>query len=86
MKSPQKEMEDGVWLIKDGKTTLVLSAKDLGGIPNGITLSPDEKWLYLSAFKKMMRYAVWAGPHGVHLAVGQAVGNHQPAYTRGRAK
>jgi len=58
MKSPQKEMEDGVWLIKDGKTTRLLSQQQLGGIPNGITLSADEKFLYLSAFKKMMRYAV----------------------------
>src|SRR5512146_1015285 len=45
-KRPLKEMEDGVWLIKDGKTTKVLSDKDLGGIPNGITLSADEKYLY----------------------------------------
>lgn len=58
-KSPLKEMDDGVWLIKDGKTTRLLSDKQLGGIPNGITLSADEKFLYLSAgFKRMVRYVV----------------------------
>jgi gluconolactonase len=57
-KSPQKEMSfNGVWLVKDGKTTLVIDDKTLGGFPNGITLSPDEKYLYLtSSFTKMMRY------------------------------
>ncbi len=30
----------------------------LGGIPNGIVLSPDERWLYLTALSKMMRYEV----------------------------
>jgi len=60
-KSPQKEMADGVWLIKDGKTTRLLSDAQLGGIPNGITLSPDGRYLYLSAgFARMMRYPVEA--------------------------
>lgn len=58
MKSPQKEMQDAVWLIKDGKTTQLVTDKQLGGIPNGVTLSADEKFLYLSAFNKMMRYPV----------------------------
>jgi gluconolactonase len=58
-KSPDKQMADGVWLIKDGKTTRLLTDTQLGGIPNGITLSPDGKYLYLSAgFSKMMRYPV----------------------------
>jgi gluconolactonase len=35
----------------------LIDDKALGGFPNGITLSPDEKYLYLtSSFKKMMRY------------------------------
>jgi gluconolactonase len=57
-KSPQKELSfNGVYLVKDGKTTLLIDDKTLGGFPNGITLSPDEKYLYLtSSFKKMMRY------------------------------
>ena len=57
-KSPQKELSfNGVYLVKDGKTTLAIDDKTLGGFPNGIALSPDEKYLYLtSSFTKMMRY------------------------------
>ncbi|HTC54205.1 MAG TPA: SMP-30/gluconolactonase/LRE family protein [Steroidobacteraceae bacterium] len=58
MKSPVKELQDAVWLIKDGRTVQLLTDQQLGGIPNGITLSADEKYLYLSAFNKMMRYVV----------------------------
>ena len=58
MRSPSKELQDAVWLIKDGKTTQLLTDMQLGGIPNGVTLSADEKFLYLSAFSKMMRYVV----------------------------
>jgi gluconolactonase len=58
MKSPLKELQDAVWLIKDGKTTQLITDQELGGIPNGVTLSADEKFLYLSAFNKMMRYVV----------------------------
>jgi hypothetical protein len=37
----------------------VLSGADLGGTPNGIALSPDGKWMYLStANRQMRRYAV----------------------------
>ncbi|MEJ1963429.1 MAG: SMP-30/gluconolactonase/LRE family protein [Gammaproteobacteria bacterium] len=57
-KSPLKELANGIWRIKDGKTTRVLSDKELGGIPNGITFSPDEQYLYLTAGSKMMRYEV----------------------------
>jgi gluconolactonase len=59
-RSPDKQMENGVWLIRDGKSTLVLPAATLGGIPNGVALSPDERYLYLSALQKMMRYEVKA--------------------------
>jgi len=57
-KSPLKEMPGGIWRIKDGTATRVLSDAQLGGIANGITFSPDEKYLYLTAGRKMMRYAV----------------------------
>jgi gluconolactonase len=57
-RSPDKQMPNGVWRIKDGVSTLVLSAEALGGIPNGIALSPDERWLYLTALAKIMRYEV----------------------------
>ena len=56
--SPDKQLENGVWLIRDGESRLVLSAADLGGIPNGVALSPDERFLYLTALQRLMRYAV----------------------------
>jgi len=58
-KNPDKQLQNGIYRIKDGTTTLVLSASDLGGIPNGIALSPDGRWMYLStANRTMRRYAV----------------------------
>lgn len=56
--SPDKEMPNGVWLIRAGKSRLVLDRDALGGIPNGVALSPDECYLYLSAFSRIMRYEV----------------------------
>lgn len=56
--SPLKELQNGVWLWKNGKTTRLLTRAALGGPPNGIALSPDEKYLYLSATPKLMRYEV----------------------------
>jgi gluconolactonase len=60
--SPDKELENGVWLLRDGQARLVLSAESLGGIPNGVALSPDERWLYLSAglSAQLWRYEVLA--------------------------
>jgi gluconolactonase len=58
--NPDKQLENGIWLIKDGTSTLVLDAKVLGGIPNGIALSPDEKTLYATAGSKINRYDVKA--------------------------
>ena len=58
-KNPDKQLQNGIYRIKDGKTTLVLSGADLGGIPNGIALSPDGKWMYLSTSgRRIRRYAV----------------------------
>jgi gluconolactonase len=58
--SPLKELPfNGVYLVKDGTVTLLVDDKALGGFPNGITMSPDEKFLYLSSgFTKMWRYEV----------------------------
>jgi len=58
--SPLKQLPfTGVYLIKDNKVTLLVDNTALGGSPNGIGLSPDEKYLYLtSGFKKLMRYEV----------------------------
>jgi gluconolactonase len=58
--NPDKQMPNGIWRIKDGKSTMVLDATVLGGIPNGIVLSPDEKYLYANAGQRMMRYEVKA--------------------------
>jgi gluconolactonase len=49
----------GVFLLKDGNVKLLLTAEQLGGIqPNGLALSPDEKYLYLTADRKLKRYEV----------------------------
>jgi gluconolactonase len=60
-KDPQRELPFyGFYLIKGGKVTLLGSDKDAhGGIPNGITLSPDEKYLYVtSGGRRTMRYEI----------------------------
>lgn len=57
-RSPDKQMPNGIWRIKDGESRLVLGADALGGIPNGIAFSPDERYLYLTALQKLMRYEV----------------------------
>ncbi|HVQ16883.1 MAG TPA: SMP-30/gluconolactonase/LRE family protein [Vicinamibacterales bacterium] len=58
-KNPDKQLQNGIYRIKDNKTTLVLSSADLNGIPNGIALSPDGKSMYLSTSgRQIRRYAV----------------------------
>lgn len=57
------EMPDSVFRLKDGKVTMVVSREQLGAEPNGIALSPDDKYLYLSAGTmspdpRIMRYPV----------------------------
>jgi gluconolactonase len=59
-KSPRKELPNAIWLIKNGQTRMVLDGKALGGTPNGIALSPDERYLYLTAGRKLKRYEVRA--------------------------
>jgi gluconolactonase len=84
--SPLKEMEDGVWLIKDGKTTRLLTDKQLGGIPNGITLSADEKFLYLSAGSRMVRYVVKSDDtlaEGTPFTEGAGIGDGMRVDSRG---
>ena len=58
---PLAQMPDSVWRWKDGEVTLAVSREQLGAEPNGIALSPDDKYLYLSAGTispdpKVMRY------------------------------
>jgi gluconolactonase len=57
-RSPLKQMPTNVWLWKDGKVTMVLAQESLGASPNGIVLSPDEKYLYLTAGRRLKRYEV----------------------------
>jgi gluconolactonase len=45
-KNPDKQLPNGIYRIKDGQSTMVLDAMVLGGIPNGVVLSPDERYLY----------------------------------------
>jgi gluconolactonase len=62
-KDPNRELPFyGFYLIKDGAVTLLGSDKDAhGGIPNGITLSPDERYLYVtSGGRRTMRYDIQA--------------------------
>ncbi|MEJ0005465.1 MAG: SMP-30/gluconolactonase/LRE family protein [Steroidobacteraceae bacterium] len=59
------QMPDSVWKWKDGKVTMVVSREQLGAEPNGIALSPDDKYLYLSAGTlspdpKVLRYTLSA--------------------------
>jgi gluconolactonase len=59
--SPARELPfNGFYLVKDGKVTLLGGDKDQpGDFPNGITLSPDEKHLYVTAGpRKTLRYDV----------------------------
>lgn len=85
------QMPDSVWRWKDGKVTLAVSRSELGGEPNGIALSPDDKYLYLSAGTgsadpKMMRYPVNAdgslGP-GELFTHGHGIGDGMKADSRG---
>jgi len=56
--SPLKELDNGVWLVRNGQTRRLLNRTQLGGAPNGIALSPDEKYLYLTAGHAVKRYEV----------------------------
>jgi gluconolactonase len=49
----------GVFAVKDGKTSLLANDEQLGGMPNGLAFSPDEKFLYVNGGDKgIMRYEV----------------------------
>jgi gluconolactonase len=57
---PKKELPfNGVYLLKDGQVRLL--AQDLGN-PNGVALSPDEKFLYVNSTvdRKVFRFDVGA--------------------------
>jgi gluconolactonase len=58
--SPAREIPyNGFYLVKDGKVTYLGGDREPGGgAPNGITLSPDERYLYVTAGRTVMRYEV----------------------------
>ncbi len=58
--SPARELPfNGFYLVKDGKVTLLGGDQERpGGAPNGIALSPDERYLYVTAGPKILRYEV----------------------------
>jgi len=57
-KTPDRELPyNGLFLVKDGNVTL-LDKDPQGGFPNGIALSPEEKYLYVSAGRATLRYEV----------------------------
>jgi gluconolactonase len=85
-KNPDKQLQNGIWRIKDGQSTMVLDAMVLGGIPNGITLSPDQRYLYANAGQRMFRYEVKAdgslGP-GMMFTQGPGIGDGMKVDTLG---
>ena len=58
--SPQRELtHNGFYLIKGGRIRYLGGDREPGGgAPNGITLSPDEKYLYVTAGRTVMRYEI----------------------------
>lgn len=77
------QMPDSVWRWKDGKVTMAVSREKLGSEPNGIALSPDGRYLYLSRFVRgeepaIMRYPVNADgttASGVVFTQGAGIGD-----------
>ncbi len=59
-RSPLKQMPNHIWLWKDEKVTMALPQEKLGASPNGVVLSLDEKYLYLTAGRKLMKFEVKA--------------------------
>jgi gluconolactonase len=58
VKSPARELPFfGVFLVKDGKVHVV-DKDPQGGSPNGIAMSPDEKYLYVGSGGKIIRYEI----------------------------
>jgi gluconolactonase len=85
--SPLVQMPDSVWRWKDGEVVQAVSREQLGAEPNGIALSPDDRYLYLSAGTgsadpKMMRYPIHAdgsiGP-GEVFSHGRGIGDGMKA-------
>jgi gluconolactonase len=63
-KQPSRDREllfTGVFMVRNGEVSLLVDDKELGGMPNGIAFSPDEKYVYLNAdYNRIMRFEVKA--------------------------
>lgn len=56
-RSPAKELPySGVFLLRDGKLQVLV--QEATAFPNGIALSPDEKYLYVNGARKITRYEI----------------------------
>lgn len=85
-KSPRKQLPNAIWLVKDGRTQMVLAGTALGGVPNGIALSADERYLYLTANRKLKRYEVRSDDtlgDSTLLAEGDGIGDGMKVDRRG---
>lgn len=59
--SADKQMPGGIYRIAGGRTVKLLDESELGGVANGIALSPDGRYLYLTAgMGTIRRYPVMA--------------------------
>jgi gluconolactonase len=79
-RSPLKQLDSaGVWFVRAGKPLKVLDARELGGPPDGIAISPDEQFLYLTAgFGHIKRYRIGANgtlTEGMMFAEGDGIGD-----------
>jgi gluconolactonase len=53
---PARELPfTGVFMVSNGEVSLVVDDEGLGGMPNGLAFSPDEKILYLNADDKHIK-------------------------------
>jgi gluconolactonase len=85
---PLKQLKTAsVWYWQDGHAVAVLDEAQLGGPPDGIALSPDERFLYLTAGPgKLKRYRVGASgalSDGSMLAEGPDIGDGLKTDLRG---
>ena len=86
--SPLKQLPNqGVYRIKDGNVTLAVDDTALGGSPNGVAISPDDKYIYLSSGKrKIMRYEIKPDgslANGVAFYVGPGIGDGMKTDVKG---
>jgi len=79
-KSALKQLDyAAVWYLRDGSARKVLDERDLSGPPDGIALSPDDRFLYLTAgLGHLKRYQIGADGSlsaGMTFAEGSGIGD-----------